>query len=443
VRAHFGSRVPSDLVIDPLARIVDQALEQVSALYELDGPRAEAWASDLIALAVEATPSPPDPDPDDAVLALLRRLDEADGVDKSAGTVAAALVRSLIGRATPNAHPNPSEAADVPMPGWFDSLGTSVCDGAWILTSGRDQSAAFRFIDSDDASHTIVVDLLSGSSESIGEVAVGAADVIELVQDPQSVIELSSTDPKALALRVANAFVATTQPAETFVVNGRLLAARLHTLVARELVVPELFGEVVPEVPEHDPEDDAFALSVLERALGSRALEIDSSADTVRPHGESIASAAASLRHAADVDDHPAQWLAASRGPVDLDIADIVVVIAAVAACVRPHQMAPLDLDAREAVSVLEWADWLGAVIGLVREGPGASVEPNHMVDLINRCPEVTTTIPKSDRAQVERSFTACIELWESIGLSAQKCLTPVGVCILPLALAEAWTPTD
>ncbi len=430
---------PLELVSESLSKVVAQALDQVPALWNLDGPRAEAWASDLTALAVDSNGGSLQGGPDETVSALLMRLDQAGG---SAAAVVAASVRSLLAidvSGPAGAESSASHGTDIELPEWFDSLGTSTCDGAWIYANRRGESAVFRFMDSADVSHTLAIDLVPGESESIGEVAVGPADVVGLAADPESEIESTPTDPVALADRVADAFVATPRPRETFVVNGRLLIARLSTLVERDLAVPRMLDDVVPDLPEHDPDDDAFALSVLVRALDSAPVGPRSSDELSDSRDDAIFSAAAVLRQAADIDDRGAQWLAASRGPVDLDDTDMNVVLAALAACVRPHQMAPLDGDARDAVSTLEWADWLGVVIGLVREGAGASVESPHLVDLINRCPEVSSTIPKADRAQVEWSLAVCTELWGAIGLVAEDRLTPFGSWILPQVLVRAW----
>ena len=44
---------------DLLASIIDDALAQAGELPELDAVRAEVWASDLVALAMEAGPDGP------------------------------------------------------------------------------------------------------------------------------------------------------------------------------------------------------------------------------------------------------------------------------------------------------------------------------------------------------------------------------------------------
>jgi hypothetical protein len=175
------------------------------------------------------------------------------------------------------------------------------------------------------------------------------------------------------------------------VANGRLLLCRLSALVAIDLDPPVAGDEEIPDPPARDADDDAYARELLERTLGPRR----------------------------DV----------SSPPVE-----------AVAALVAPSSMAPLTPAQRDAVFVLEWADWLGAVLGLVRAGEGAPVDGPSMVDHVNRCPEVTTTIPKADRPRIEWAFAILTEPWTELGLVLDGRLTAQGVDVLPAALDLAWS---
>ncbi len=398
-------------------------MDQAAALYDLDAPRAEVWASDLLAMVAEIIDGPP-------AAALLEILDSTPG---NPASVAAAAVRAV-------AWPSPavagvagvSEVAGPDLPGWLASLGTSRCDGAWIFTNRRGSSAVYRFADSAGAAHALAIDLIPGHPEVLGDITVGPPDVIELAEDPDVELDVEPHDPVSLARRVADAMSATERPSDSLVMNGRLIVARLSTLVDHSWVVPVRAIDEVPDLPERNPDDDAFALDVLDRALGP----VGSTSIRV-PEG--VADAADRLRVAARSDGPAAQWLAASRGPVDLDEPDDQVVLAALAASVAPSRMEPLDADAREAVTILEWADWLGVVLGLVREGEGAAVASSHLVDLINSCPEVTSSVPKSDRPRVEWALEVCGHLWQEIGVSQEGQLTEAGIWALPRALRYAW----
>jgi hypothetical protein len=89
----------------------------------------------------------------------------------------------------------------------------------------------------------------------------------------------------------------------------------------------------------------------------------------------------------------------------------------------------------------LEFADWLGAVLGLARAGAGTSVDPSLLVDHINRCPEVTTDIPKADRDRVAWAFAVVTEPWGALGLVEDGALTSLGGALLPAVLVHSWAP--
>ena len=107
-----------------------------------------------------------------------------------------------------------------------------------------------------------------------------------------------------------------------------------------------------------------------------------------------------------------------------------------------PARVAAYPAIEREAFGALEWADWLGAVIGLVRLDAGTVVEPTLLVDLVNRCPEVTSTIPKRDRAYYEWAFSLVLPLWRAGGvLDDAGALNSDGAAMLVGALRRAWAP--
>jgi hypothetical protein len=97
----------------------------------------------------------------------------------------------------------------------------------------------------------------------------------------------------------------------------------------------------------------------------------------------------------------------------------------------------------RDALRGIEWADWLGAVIPLVRSGPGADAEPMQLVRNINRCPEVTTTVPKRDMQAVADVFAHTLHAWELTGVVEDGRLTTLGAWLLPRALLAAWGFSD
>lgn len=399
---------------DLLTPIIADALDQAAELPDLGAVRAEVWASDLVALAAEAAP--------DGVERLIEALADAGGPAAAAALWAVHSVADGVDLGDP---------ALEPAPAWVDDLLSSACEAAWLLHERRGLSAALRFVDRADERHVLIIDLVPAvdGGETVGEVAVGPTDLLDAIEEPGSGIDAQEASPPELAERIARAVRATEVPTSSYVANGRLLLARLSSFGIDDLDPPVWVEPEVPELPPADREADEWALQVLDRAIGGPA----------EPDADAIAAAAATLRAAAEVDDRLAQWLAASTGPVDLDDADVTVVTAALAATVSPAALAPLAADARRAVLELEWADWLGAVIGLVRAGPGAAVDPDDLVDQVNRCQEVTSTIPKADRARVAWAFGIVTEPWAPLGVVDTGGLTAFGISILPAALRRAW----
>ena len=403
---------------DLLASIIDDALAQADELVELDAIRAEVWASDLVALATEAGP--------DGLHGVIRALGDA-------GTPGAAAALWAIDAVADGV--DLGDAALEPAPPWVGDLLTSVAEAAWLVSDWRGASAAFRFVDAADERHVLLVDLVPGAGgepETAGEATVGPAELIDLVADEDAKLRSESVPADALAARVAAAIRATTEPAASLVAVGAVLVTRLSTLGVEDLDPPVWVEPEVPELPERDPDDDAWAAAVVRRVFDVDTRLVDRDLE--------MAAAAETLRAAAADDGPAAQWLAASVGPVDLEDADRAVVLGALAAAVAPATLAPLTPAARRAVLELEFADWLGVVLGLARAGEGTSVEPSALVDHINRCPEVTTDIPKADRARVAWALGVVSEPWEALGLSRDGHLSAFGAAVLPVALTEAWT---
>ena len=394
-----------------LDELVDEVLAQVPEIRGLDGPRVEAWASDVLALAAETLAVD---DPEAVLVAAL-----ASGGGDPAATALQAL-RSLLDDVT-----IPDRTGSAPV--WADSIGTSVCEGAWRLVSRGAASAAFRFVDAADVRHVVTVDLISGPPERLGEVVIGPGDLLDALDEDDA--DVSATDVSAVELagRVAAALASTDRPRESAVVNGRLLVARLASITGELLAPPVAAADPVPEVPARDPDDDAFALEILDRALPRP--------DAPVAWGE----LAAAVRDRAADHVRLAAWLAA--GGEGSDGADDALALAPVVAAIAPVDLGPLDLSRRDAVMALEWADWLGAVIGLIRAGVGTRVDGETLVDHVNRCPEVSSTIPRKDRARIVWAFDVVSECWAELGLTDDGALTARGLVVLPAALRRAWAP--
>jgi hypothetical protein len=90
----------------------------------------------------------------------------------------------------------------------------------------------------------------------------------------------------------------------------------------------------------------------------------------------------------------------------------------------------------------LEHADWLGAIISAMRDGPGADASPDALVDGIRNCPEVVSEsgIDSDEESRLEAAFWIIALPWQVMGLiDADQRLTALGQWILPRTLARAW----
>jgi hypothetical protein len=123
-----------------------------------------------------------------------------------------------------------------------------------------------------------------------------------------------------------------------------------------------------------------------------------------------------------------------------LPTGDVELWLTATGALVAMREESGLDPELEAAVMALELADWVGAVLGLVRGGVGASADPAALVEAINACPEVEGAVDPDDADLVELAFEVVLPTWQATGvLDADRRLTALGAWGLPVALARAW----
>ncbi len=94
----------------------------------------------------------------------------------------------------------------------------------------------------------------------------------------------------------------------------------------------------------------------------------------------------------------------------------------------------------QEGLLWLEWADWLGVGIGLLRGGAEHPITAGSFVDLINRCPEISSTVHADDRDYAEWAFDVAIEHLQDNGLVDDESLTETGWSSLHASLIAAWS---
>jgi hypothetical protein len=206
-------------------------------------------------------------------------------------------------------------------------------------------------------------------------------------------------------------------------------------------------GQAPPQYPpvedDWDEDDEEFlaqweqteaeAVEVLRQALPAPTL-------AQVPAGE-LTAACQRLRtglHRHDPAIDTTRRAAALDPPLPADDAELW--LAAAGALIAMRDPSGLDPELEAAVMALELADWLGAVIGLVRGGVGASAEPAALVAAINNCSEVDGTVDPDDADLVELAFEVMLPTWETVGaVDADRRLTALGAWGLPRALARAW----
>lgn len=188
----------------------------------------------------------------------------------------------------------------------------------------------------------------------------------------------------------------------------------------------------------------AEAAGVLRAALGAQR-------GAVAPAGE-LAAACARLRAGLDSGADPygqMRWAAGFGDALPTDDAELL--LRTVAGVIEPRPADPEELYSSDpdedavpgdpfGLEELAFEDWLGVVIELVRAGPGASADPEAMVEHIQACPEVSRGIGDDEEWLLEGAFGRLMPTWEAAGIVDEDwLLTPLGAWVLPRALARAW----
>jgi hypothetical protein len=195
--------------------------------------------------------------------------------------------------------------------------------------------------------------------------------------------------------------------------------------------------------PFDDEDDEEFfrawdeaerdAVTVLREALAG-------SVGAAPPEPE-MAAATARLRTGVAEDRWPVRHIASAAGwsgnpPAD----DRRYCVEAAGAMIAMREESGLEVEQESAIMTLDHADWLGAVIGAVRAGPGAPVDDHNLVGYINSCPEIDGELDPDDVTLIESAFDFVVYTWEAAGVvDENRRLTTLGTWVLPRALAWAW----
>ncbi|MHB8464431.1 MAG: hypothetical protein ACYDH6_08380 [Acidimicrobiales bacterium] len=93
------------------------------------------------------------------------------------------------------------------------------------------------------------------------------------------------------------------------------------------------------------------------------------------------------------------------------------------------------------SIETLDPADWLAAIIELVRCGPGTLADPDSLVALAARCLDVDSAAADPKAAPSLRAeFAAVMPVWRALeAVDASGALTALGAWGIPEALARQW----
>ncbi|MGH2914778.1 MAG: hypothetical protein ACRDMX_07305 [Solirubrobacteraceae bacterium] len=158
-----------------------------------------------------------------------------------------------------------------------------------------------------------------------------------------------------------------------------------------------------------------------------------------------LAAAAATVRARLREGGHPLDWVAQAAGlPAQpAPEADAELLIRLTAATISPQEETGLEVEEESMLMSLEHADWLGAIITAVRNGPGSDASPEALAAGVGTCPELEleSELDVDDESQLETAFWIVALPWEVLGLTDRdQRLTQLGEWVLPRALARAWS---
>jgi tetratricopeptide (TPR) repeat protein len=196
---------------------------------------------------------------------------------------------------------------------------------------------------------------------------------------------------------------------------------------------------------DENHEDEEELLAVLE-ATEAAAVEVLRRAlpvvHRVEPPREELATAAERLRTGLLGGSWPYRHVMGAAGwkKDDLPAFDTELWFGIAGALISPREETGLDAEEEAAIIALGPSDWLGAVIGLVREGVGADASPEALLGYIDACPETEGAVDPEEAPLLEMAFELVLPAWEASGaIDEGRHLTALGRWGLPRALTWAW----
>jgi len=396
------------------AALLSELYERASIVTKLDGPQLEAWVSGLFPVF------------DDHVTAVAF-VEHCAAAGSDQGSLLVAAIAELTSGLDPATTTHAMALATGTLPAAGAGIGSSELTSAWSVTAKFGKSIVLGF--DNHAFGTADVIEPEHSDDEPGELGDNPNDlrhsILVELDDQGQVIDLQLTGPAKVLLdevtasddRVIVAEMTVAEAVDAVVRAWPTADAAQYSLgagfeanqqfVRRRMLVAS--GQVLPLVRAIDvPVDVHRGMSDADYRDANRA-------------ALSTLQAAVGLPDSSPDDDafarHVAAWVSVIRG----DVADV----------------APRE---RDALLWLEWADWLGAGIGLYRAGAETAADGNTLVDHVNRCPEVSSSIDKADRDYAEWAFDVALDLLQDRGvITDDRRLTAQGHASLRHGLVAAW----
>lgn len=226
-------------------------------------------------------------------------------------------------------------------------------------------------------------------------------------------------------------------------VNG---ARRSHDEPVEEFDELDEFDALDALDDDFDEDEFLAAWEAAERQAAEVLVQALEDVPTVVPDAHEVAGAAADLRDAYERRYPGAVWMLQAAGidrPDEVD--DEELLLEAVAATISMVEDPGLPSEEAAAIMALELADWVGAILGLVRAGPGAPADPESLVDYADEAEEIdTSALDLDERSVTEHGFMLVLPAWYAAGVVDDPVddanLTRLGAWLLPAAAVRAWT---
>ena len=184
-------------------------------------------------------------------------------------------------------------------------------------------------------------------------------------------------------------------------------------------------------------QEERHALQVLQRAVSAMSC--------AEPVTEELALACEQLRVGLRRRDWPFTVIRRANGwrrRTDMPADDKELWLECAASLINLSHPSGLPAEEEAAVAALLPADWLGAVLTLVRRGVGASADADDLSRGAISCPEVAvgSDVDEEDDSGLELAFEVVLPTWEAVGaVDDGRRLTALGCWGLPRALARSW----